>query len=64
MDATKFIGKVMVVKTRDGDRLSGRLIEADEKFVLLKFKNGAEAYVAIDDIMFLSPITNQPAVVT
>jgi len=64
IDIKCMVNKVVKIKNKDGDRLAARLLEiVDEKYLKLRFVEGNEAYLLIDDIVFISPTINQPAVV-
>ena len=58
---SKMMGKVVNTERRDGDRISGRLVEIiDKKYLKLRFRYGAEAYIAIESIDYIAPARYQP----
>lgn len=62
IDINNMVKKVVKIKIKDGDRISAYLVEiVDNNFLKLRFKSGIEAYLAISDILFISPAKVQPA---
>lgn len=61
MNCETLVGKIIKLKNVDGDRLTARLVEiVDQKFLKLRFRSGMEAFIAINDIVFIAPICHQP----
>jgi hypothetical protein len=61
INCTKMVRQVIKAKNRDGDRITALLVEiVDQKYLKLRFRSGVEAYLAIDDIVFISPVKYQP----
>jgi hypothetical protein len=64
INVNNMVKHVVKIKNKDGDRLSAYLDEiVDDKYLKLRFKSGLEAYLAISDILFISPTKYQPEVV-
>jgi hypothetical protein len=56
----EYIGLIIKIKNKDGDRISGRLIEFDGKYLKLQFKSGMTALFAKDDVLYCAPVKHQP----
>jgi hypothetical protein len=64
LNCTDMVKEVVKVKTLDGDRISGYLVEIiDQKYLKLRFRSGVEAFLAINDIAYIAPVQRQPPVV-
>ena len=55
------IGQVVKLMTKFGTSMAAWLIEiSDDGYIQLRFRDGKVAFVALDSIVYITPINNQP----
>ena len=54
-----WINKILKIRTAI-DNVTGRLAEYDDKYVKMVRRNGDCVYIAISDILYVSPVKRQP----
>ena len=61
LNCESMIGQVVKLMTKFGTSMAARLIEiSDDGYIQLRFRDGKEAFVALDSIVYITPINNQP----
>lgn len=56
----EYVGLIIKIINKKGDRISGKLIGVDEKYLKLQFKSGLTALFAKDDILYCALVKHQP----
>lgn len=61
LNCKSMIGQVVKLMTKYGTSMAARLFEITEDgYLRLRFRSGKEAFVALNSIIYVTPINNQP----
>ena len=61
LNCKSMIGQVVKLMTKYGTSMAARLIEITEDgYLQLRFRGGKEAFVALDSIVYITPVNHQP----
>jgi len=55
----EYVGTLVIENSKDGRACCGLLIEANDKFIKIQFRNGRTATIAIDNVAFIAKARDQ-----